>query len=147
MCARADLARTHGVVVAVLAFVAVFGVVGLQTRFRPPLAELAIRSSAPLKAHGAASGGRSCGGAAVEVSVFLETLCPDSARFIVHDLAPPLFPDDLWQVVDARFVLWVRQAVPSRSLCCRERRCGPMQRDSDALSATGSRELGSSLAS
>jgi hypothetical protein len=44
----------------------------------------------------------------VEVGVYIEALCPDSARFIVYDLADAHFPKDLWDIVDMKYYFWVR---------------------------------------
>lgn len=44
----------------------------------------------------------------VEVGVYIEAMCPDSARFIIYDLADSHFPKDLWDIVDMKYYLWVR---------------------------------------
>ena len=44
----------------------------------------------------------------VEVGVYIEALCPDSARFILYDLADSHFPKDLWDIVDMKYYFWVR---------------------------------------
>lgn len=46
--------------------------------------------------------------ARVEVGVYIEALCPDSARFIIYDLADAHFPKDLWDIVEMQYYFWVR---------------------------------------
>lgn len=45
----------------------------------------------------------------VKVAAYIEMMCPDCARFVVHDLGPQRFPDEVWRIVDLRFVPWVRK--------------------------------------
>ena len=40
--------------------------------------------------------------------MYIEALCPDSARFILYDLADSHFPKDLWDIVDMKYYFWVR---------------------------------------
>lgn len=44
----------------------------------------------------------------VSVRVYVEALCPDSARFVVYDLASDRFPSSLWDIVDINYIFWVR---------------------------------------
>lgn len=44
----------------------------------------------------------------VSVRVYVEALCPDSARFVVYDLASDRFPSSLWDIVDISYIFWVR---------------------------------------
>lgn len=44
----------------------------------------------------------------VKVDVYMEMMCPDTARFFVHDLGPERFPDQLWDIVELHLVPWVR---------------------------------------
>jgi hypothetical protein len=44
----------------------------------------------------------------VKVTAYIEMLCPDCARFVVHDLGDKHFPIDLWDIVSFEFVPWVR---------------------------------------
>lgn len=43
----------------------------------------------------------------VSVRVYVEALCPDSARFVVYDLASDRFPSRLWDIVDINYIFWV----------------------------------------
>jgi Gamma interferon inducible lysosomal thiol reductase (GILT) len=63
------------------------------------------------------------GAARVKVDAYIEMMCPDCARFVLHDLAPERFPDQLWDIVHLRLVPWVRPRAPRRleaelSPCC-----------------------------
>eukprot|EP00892_Ulva_mutabilis_P000698 jgi/Ulvmu1/10629/UM066_0008.1 len=42
----------------------------------------------------------------VSVRVYVEALCPDSARFVVYDLASNHFPSSLWDIVDINYIFW-----------------------------------------
>ena len=45
--------------------------------------------------------------ARVQVAAYIEMMCPDCARFVVHDLGAQRFPADVWSITDLRFVPWV----------------------------------------
>jgi hypothetical protein len=44
----------------------------------------------------------------VKVTAYVEMMCPDCARFVVHDLGTKHFPFDLWDIVNFQFIPWVR---------------------------------------
>jgi hypothetical protein len=43
----------------------------------------------------------------VKVTAYIEMLCPDCARFVVHDLGDEHFPVGLWDIVSFDFIPWV----------------------------------------
>jgi hypothetical protein len=44
----------------------------------------------------------------VMVDAYIEMMCLDCARFVVHDLGPDRFANDLWAITSLRLIPWVR---------------------------------------